>query len=163
MSSDQQLNRIVSLVAELTRREREGLGSVALTDLANRLETTPNQIESDIRTLTLLGDDPDAEWLLSLRVWQEGDRVMIHSGGPYQRPIRFTGEELMAIQLGLADAVESGGRLSLELGELLASAERATHALAGRGRVSPAFGNLLRAAIDDRRKVAIRYTGERSL
>lgn len=162
MTSTQQLSRIVGLVAELTRRDRQGSGGLPLQEAADRFATTPKQIEADLRTLTLLGDDPEAEWLLSLRVWQEGDRVAIRSGGPFQRPIRFTGDELMAMQLGLTSE-QATGTLSAELAALLASSERATHALAGRGRISPAFGNLLLDAIGDRRKVEIRYAGERSL
>jgi predicted DNA-binding transcriptional regulator YafY len=46
---------------------------------------------------------------------------------------------------------------------VLTQAEPVTNGLSGRGRVAPSFRNLVLSAITDRRKVEIRYTGERSL
>ena len=163
MTSSDQINRIIGLVSELTRKSREGVDSVSLDDLAREFAATRSQIQSDIRTLTLLGEDPDAEWLLSLSVWQEGNQVSIASGGPFQRPIRFTGDELVALQLGLVAEGDAGEGMSAALTSLLERAEPMSHALAGRGRVSPSLTNLVRSAISDRRRLEIRYTGERSL
>jgi proteasome accessory factor C len=163
MTSADQLNRMTSLVADLTRKSRAGTSSVSLDELAQRYGATRNQIQADIRTLTLLGDDPDADWVLSLSVGQEGDRISIASGGPFRRPIRFTGDELVALQLGLAAVDESKTSVSTSLAALLNRAEPVRHALAGRGRVSPSVINLVRTAIGDRRKLEIRYAGERSL
>jgi predicted DNA-binding transcriptional regulator YafY len=163
MTSSEQLNRIVGLVSELTKKARQGSESTALDDLAQRFGATRSQIQSDIRALTLLGDDPDADWMLSLSVYQEGDRVSLSSGGPFQRPIRFTGEELVAIQLGLAATDAADNSLSIGLARVLQTAERVTHALAGRGRVVPSVNNLMREAINDRRKAELKYAGERSL
>lgn len=162
MSSDEQFNRIVALVADLTRHDRQGHGGQTLAELAQRFDTTPRQIAADIRALTMLGDDPEADWLLSLSVSQEGDEISISSGGPYQRPLRFTADELMAMQLGLADA-DGPAAMSADLAEILKAAEPMTHALAGHGRVTPSPGNLFRTAITNRCKVEIRYTGTRSL
>lgn len=163
MTSTDQFNRIVALVADLTRRERQGAAALSLSALAERFATTKAQIETDLRTLTLLGDDPDADWLLSLGVWQEGDVVSITSGGPYQRPFRLTMEELTAIQLGLADIDDAEKPMSAELARVMQTSERVTHALAGRGRVMPSVSNLFRDAIHNRSKVLVKYTGERSL
>lgn len=114
MTAAEQLNRIVQLVAELTRREREARPPATLRELAARFGTTVAQIQSDIRTLTLLGDDPNADWLLSLRVSQEGETVRLSSAGPFRRPIRFTPDELLALKVGLA--TEDGGeRLAQDL------------------------------------------------
>jgi predicted DNA-binding transcriptional regulator YafY len=162
MSSSHQLNRIVSLVSELSRRARKGAESSALDEVAGHFGVSRKEIQSDIRALTLAGDHPDADWLLSLSVWQEGNRVSISSGGPFQRPLRFTRDELVAMQLGLADG-ESGKGLSENFAEVLKAAEPVHQALAGRGRVSPSVSNLVRKAITDRRKLEIKYTGERSL
>jgi predicted DNA-binding transcriptional regulator YafY len=163
MSSSEQLNRIVGLVAELTRRSREGGEAPALDEVAARFSATRAQIQGDIRALTLLGDDPDADWMLSLSVWQEGDRINIASGGPFQRPIRFTGDELVAMQIGLAQADDEQPNLSHSLARILQAAEPVTNGLSGRGRVSPSVRNLVLRAITDRRKLEIRYSGERSL
>jgi proteasome accessory factor C len=163
MSSVEQLNRIVGLVADLTRRSREGGEPAPLDEVAGRFGASRAQIQNDIRTLTLLGDDPDADWMLSLSVWQEGDRINIASAGPFQRPIRFTGDELVAIQIGLAQADDEQPNLSHSLAKILQTAEPVTNGLSGRGRVSPSVRNLVLGAITDRRKLRIRYSGERSL
>jgi proteasome accessory factor C len=162
MSSSQQLNRIVGLVAELTRRARQGAESAPLDEVATHFGASRKEIQSDIRALTLAGDHPDAEWLLSLSVWQEGNNVSISSGGPFQRPLRFTRDELVAMQLGLAEG-KSAAELSDHFAKVLKTAEPVHQALAGRGRVSPSVSNLVRKAITDRRKLEIKYAGERSL
>ncbi len=163
MSTNEQFNRIVGLVAEVTKQERQGSESVALGTLAERFGTTRKQIEADIRTLTMLGDDPDADWLLSLNVWQEGAEVSISSGGPYQRPLRLTAEELMAIQLGLADVGDEATSLGSGLAQVLQTSAPVKHAVAGRGRVMPSVSTLFREAIGNRNKVEIKYAGERTL
>ena len=162
MSSSEQLNRIVGLVSELTRRARQGSESSSIDEVATSFGVSRKEIQSDIRALTLAGDDPDADWLLSVSVWQEGNNVSISSGGPFQRPLRFTRDELVAMQLGLADGDSAAG-LSEHFAQVLKTAEPVHHALAGRGRVSPSMSNLVRTAIADRRKLEIKYAGERSL
>ena len=67
--------------------------------LAAEYGTTPSEINADIRTLTLLGETSESDWLLSLNV-EEGDRLAL-SGGPYRRPIRFTPDEVLAMQVGM--------------------------------------------------------------
>ena len=163
MTSGEQVNRIVSLVADMTRRSRQGIESASLDELAREFNASKGQVQSDIRALTLLGEDPDAEWLLSLSVWQEGNQVSLASGGPFQRPIRFTGDELIAVQLGLAAVDEPAQAMVSSFASLLGHAEPVHHAMAGRGRVSLSITNLVRSAVTDRRKLEIRYTGERSL
>jgi proteasome accessory factor C len=95
------LSRIVSLVAELTRCEREGKDLPTIGELARSFGVDETDIALDIRTLTQLGDHADAEWLLSLSVWQERDRLSISSAGPFRRPIRLTPEEMLAVQVAL--------------------------------------------------------------
>ncbi|MEO8199403.1 MAG: WYL domain-containing protein [Gemmatimonadota bacterium] len=163
MTSSEQVNRIVSLVAHLATQARQGSESAPLDDVAQRFNATRSEIQSDIRALTLLGDNPDADWALSLSVWQESDRISITSGGPFQRPIRFTGDELVAIQLGLAEVTSSHESLSADLAGILNTASPVSHALAGRGRVSPSIRNLVKSAIGDRRRLEVKYTSERTL
>jgi predicted DNA-binding transcriptional regulator YafY len=96
------LARIVSLVAELTRAEHQGAEPPRIEELAQSFGVSPQDIALDIRTLTLLGEHADAEWLLSLGVWQQEDRVAITSSGPFRRPIRLTPDEMLAVQVALA-------------------------------------------------------------
>jgi len=102
MTAEEQLTRIVQLVGELTEAERAGRPAPSLGDLASRFEVTPEQIGADLRTLTLLGEHADAEWLLSLSVWQQGDQVGVTSAGPFRRPLVFSPEERVAVQAALA-------------------------------------------------------------
>jgi len=102
-----QVNRIVSMVSFLSRRERQGDPEVPITELAARLGATESRLARDVSVLTMLGDDPECDWLSSLRVWLEGERVGIASFGPFQRPVRLLPSELLAIRVGLA--VESDG------------------------------------------------------
>jgi proteasome accessory factor C len=162
-----QLNRIVSVVAELSRREREGEPAATLSELAASHATTPEQIGADIRTLTLLGDDPDADWLLSLAVWQQGEEVHVSSSGPYRRPVRFTPEELMAVQLGLAAEDAMSTALSCELAGVLGAGTGAvSEPLSGPPVAVPAAAarpdvfDLLLRAVDECRRVELLYAGE---
>jgi predicted DNA-binding transcriptional regulator YafY len=103
VSAEERFARIVSIVAELSRAERDGEDAASIQELAEQHGVTPRDITADIRTLTILGDrSADADWLLSLRIWQQEDRVSITSEGPFRRPIRLSPEEQLAIQLALA-------------------------------------------------------------
>lgn len=159
----EQLNRIVALVADLSRRAAIGEEGVSLAELAERHGISVSQLAADIRTLTSLGEDCDAEWLLSLSVWQEGDRISLSSGGPFQRPIRFTPDELMAVQVGLAAAGGKASWLSAKLATLLArptaSDDPPPVYVAGTGD-DATVAALARRAIDSRRRLEIAYAGE---
>lgn len=157
-----QLNRIVQMIAELSRREREGLPSLRLAEVAERMGVSEKQIEKDIRTLTAVGEDADHEWVGSLSVLQEGDQIALSSRGTFQRPVRLTPDELLAIQIGLAG--EDGTQpLSRELAHLVEAARQpvaaqvsaAQHAGADESRVV----DLARAAAAQRRCLEIVYAG----
>lgn len=160
MTTPEQMNRIVHLVADLTRRNRDGEASAHLAELAGRLGTTARQIGADIRTLTLLDNDSDADWLLSIRVGLEGDRVSITSAGPYRRPIRFTTDEVMAMQIGLNAVSRSAPVLTDQLARLLARPEPQPAALSHPIAGDDGFSETIRHAIDHRRKIEIKYTSE---
>ena len=155
-----QLNRIVQMVAELTRREREGGEPLTVGEIATRLGVTERDIERDLRTLTSGGDSAEHDWLGSLSVIQEGGRVMVASQGPFRRPIRLTPEELLAIQVGLAE--DPGGEpLSRELAALLQLERR------GADRVSTSHvsgpdeaevSELARRALSEQRCLEILYS-----
>jgi proteasome accessory factor C len=156
-----QLNRIVAVVAELTRREAAGAPALTLAEVAAGQGTTPDQIQRDIRALTQASDEPDGEWLQSLSISQEGDRLSVSSRGPFRRPIRFTGEELLAIQVGLATEEGAASRLSRELAALVggeATGAIAVGLTAGAGET--AVADLARRAMEERRLLSILYAGE---
>lgn len=163
MTAGESLSRIVQLVAELSRDPAASEQGVVLADLAERLGTTPDRIQRDIRTLTSISDDAEAEWLQSLTVWQEGDRVTAVSRGPYRRPIRFTPDELLAIRIGLALEGEPGNSLAARFwSELGATA----HGEVPIGIAEPGYSEarvvaLAREAIEARRVLRLLYAGER--
>ncbi len=164
LTAVEQMNRIVSLVAELSRREREGSAPATLSELAEAHGVSVGQIQRDIRTLTLLGDDPDAEWLLSLRVSQQGAEVWLSSGGPYRRPVRFTPDELLAVQVGLATECDETPALAGELACALAvedgAADQPPVVLVGPAAEASVIGLVQRASAE-RRRLEILYAGER--
>jgi proteasome accessory factor C len=157
-----QVERIISLVAELSGRAARGERDATVTELAARFGTTPQQIRRDVVTLTTVGDDAESEWLSSLSVMLEGDRLSISSHGPFRRPVRFTPLELAAIQVGLAGESDVPSATSKDLAALLAGASGTAEAL--RVLPQPAEGEarvvrLALNAIDERRMLTIKYAG----
>ena len=57
------LNRVVSLVAELSR-DGGSTDGISFADLARRFGTTESAIASDVRALTSLGESAADDWLL---------------------------------------------------------------------------------------------------
>ena len=157
MTATEQFARIVSLVAELSRRERRGEDAPAIHDLAERHGVTDRDIADDIRTLTVLGDRAhEAEWLLSIRIWQQEDRVSITSEGPFRRPVRLSPEEALAVQMALALDADGAG-LATRLTNLW-NGETVTASVKGKREESPA--DLVRMAIRDHAVLEIEYAGE---
>ena len=156
MRATEQFARIVSLVAELSRRDQAPDESVALDDLAAEHDVSAADIAADIRALTVLGEDADADWLLSLQVWQQGDRVAISSRGPFRRPVRLSPEEQLAVQVALAMDSE-GGALARRLGAHW-SGERTPPASQPEQPDTPA--DVIRDAIHEHKALEIDYAGE---
>ena len=88
----QQLNRIVTLVADCSQDAAGERDAPTLQELADRYGITSDQLLGDVRRLTNLVDSADQDWFLSFQAYQEGDRLYIESRGPFRRPIRFTPE-----------------------------------------------------------------------
>jgi len=165
-SSATQLDRIVTLVAELTRAAGTQPDGVPLAELAARHRLTRDQLLADVATLTALGEDSESDWLLSLSVTQQGDRLRISSAGPYRRPIRFTPDELLAMQLGLvAEADGPTGdeptALSSELAAILGAPRAEGEAYAFDGAYGPRdVVDVARRAVTDRAKLRLDYAGD---
>lgn len=153
-----QLERIVALVAELSRAADDGQGR-RLADLAGSCGVSAKQIASDIRTLTTLCDHAEAEWLLSLSAWQQEDRVSVRSLGPFRRPILLSPDERLALQVALALDPE-GAALGIRLA---AAGQRDEAAAASRTAARPAAGDfpaLFVHAVNHHRCVEVLYAGE---
>jgi predicted DNA-binding transcriptional regulator YafY len=149
-------------VAELTRRDRENRPAPSLQELARALGASPRAIAEDIRILTLLGDHADAEWLLSLCVWQQGDRVSVSSAGPFRRPVRLTPAEMLAVQVALA-LDPDGEPLALRFAALWAGRpppSRPTHGEPPDDPTDTDPRSLLRLAATEHRQVRLLYAGE---
>ncbi len=147
-------DRIVHLVAHASRGPEEG---IPLADLARTFGTTVAQITQDLRTLTLLDDNSAADWLLSLSVWQEEDRVRVKSMGPYRRPVRFTPDELLALKVALATEPNAEGMATRFAGTDDDRTAPPNVALDGRIPADERILGQLREAIRSRRLLEIRY------
>lgn len=166
-----QFDRIVRLVAHSSRNaSKDSEGGTPLDRLASEFETSPSQIAQDLRTLTSLGEDAESDWLLSLTVIQEGDRVLLQSRGAFRRPARLTPDELLAVRIALA--TEPGGQeLAHRLGEHPGggNGENSGEVSSSKvGRVIPVGSDLpsdlrilelLHQAVGDRRVVSLDYLG----
>ena len=158
-----QLNRIVQMIAELSRREREGMPPLRLGDVAARMGVSEQQIEKDIRTLTSVGEDAEHDWISSLSVVQEGDEIALSSQGPFRRPVRLTPDELLAIQIGLLSE-DGGADLSARLAALLETRREgadAVHAAPHAGASEARIVDLARLAAQQHRLLELVYTGGR--
>jgi predicted DNA-binding transcriptional regulator YafY len=154
MTAAESLARIVSLVAELTRVEREAGAAPTVATLAASFGVTPAQIAADIRTLTQLNDHSDAEWLLSLSAWQQGEMVGVSSAGPFRRPVRLSPDELYAVQLALV--MEGETALAARLGAVAAAGAPAPPSVRQR---LPAY-DLLSDAVASHLVIELLYAGE---
>lgn len=159
MTAQAQLTRIIQLVAELTRRERAGEDSPAIASLANTLGVSADQVAADLRTLTLLGEHADAEWLLSLSVWQQGDRVGVTSGGPFRRPLVLSPDERLAVQAALA-LDPDGENLAARFAGLWSRHPVAGESARAGELVVDDPGQVIRRAAAARERIGMWYAGE---
>lgn len=156
-----QLNRIVQLIADLSRCEREGRELVRMSEVALRFGVSAAQIQQDIRTLTIAKDDPEHDWLRSLLVLQEGDAIALWSRGHFLRPVRLTPDEAAAIQIGLA--MDGGARaLSEQLAGLLEAGAGAAETWRASERVdsgAASVADVAAHAARERRCLELEYAG----
>ena len=161
-----QLNRIVQLLAELSRRERSGEAAPTLNELAERFGTKPSVILRDIRLTTAITGDAETTWLSSITAYQEGDRVSFSSMGPYRRPIRFTANELLALQVALLGDEEREIRVLRELAGAVSSTDDTYDKLVSALQAIPGdqagIVDLACAAMNANKRLRIVYAGEGS-
>lgn len=156
-----QLGRVIQLIAELSRRDREGRPFAPVDQMAAAMGVSTDRLDEDVRTLTQCKEDSDHEWLGSLVVLQDGDRIAMSSRGHFLRPVRLTPDEATAILIGLA--LDPGGAsLSAEMAELLAAGDGgadAWHPADHFAATSMGAGDLAATAARDRRCLEISYAG----
>lgn len=157
MTAAERFSRIVSMVAELTRRERDGQEAATFREIAQRHGLSVQDVMADIRTLTVLTDRVETDWLLSLRLWQQEDRVSLSSSGPFRRPVRLSPEEQLALQMALA--MDPGGAT---LAARLASLWNGDGAPAPSRSTSPGESavEVVRRAVREHVALEIEYAGE---
>jgi proteasome accessory factor C len=120
--AESQLNRIVQLVADLSKAARDGGSPPTLDALGDRYGTKRSVILQDLRILTEAGSHSSETWLSSLTVEQVGDRVSVQSQGPYRRPIKLTLDEFVALQAAVATELDEPAPLLAKLRPLAGAA-----------------------------------------
>src|SRR6266480_1496059 len=127
-----QVPRLVELLAWLS--QGDSAKSVTYRAAARRLGVSEQTIRADLDALLELSAE-HRDWLASLRAAVVADGFAAHSRGAFRRPLHFTGEEGMALLIGLAGARGSqtvAKRLSKALGAAPpAEAVEAVYALSG--------------------------------
>ena len=129
-----------------------------MSEVAARLGVSQKELTEDIATLTLLGDQAiETSWLLSLRITQQDDLLSVSSAGPFQRPVRLSPEEQLAIQLALA-LDPKGEALAARLAGLWSGKGASARSPGAEDRDSTI--DKLRYAVRERLAVTITYAGE---
>src|SRR5204863_5784274 len=127
-----QVPRLFELLAWLS--QGDSAKSVTYRAAARRLGVSEQTIRADLDALLGLSEE-QRDWLASLRAAVVADGFAAHSRGAFRRPLHFTGEEGMALLIGLAGARGSqtvAQRLSKALGAVPpAEAVDAVYALGG--------------------------------
>lgn len=156
-----QAPRLVELIAWLSQSDSPK--PISYRAAAKHLGVTEATLRSDMEVLLGLSAE-HKDWLASLRVALVADGFIVHSLGAFRRPIHFTGEEGLALLLGLS-AVRGGQVVAKKLAKGLRGtppAERIETAYAVGAAPSAELEGVLavaRRGRDERRKVLIRYCG----
>ena len=155
-----QLARLVHLVAWMSQRDTGK--PVPYRSAAKHLRVSEKTLRQDLDTLVRLTDDYKP-WLSSLNVGFTADGFMLTSQGPFRRPFRLTGDETLALIVGLATTQGGGQKLASKLGALITKSPAVTRASATIGlgptpseHVEEVLG-LAREAMATHRKLEISY------
>ena len=154
-----QVPRLVELLAWLS--QGDSAKSVTYRAAARRLGVSEQTIRADLDALLELSAE-HRDWLASLRAAIVADGFAASSLGAFRRPLHLTGEEGMALLIGLAGARGSqtvAQRLSKALGAAPpAEAVDAVYALSGAPSEELEQGlAVARRARDERKKLEILY------
>ena len=119
--AEAQVQRLVSLVAWMSQGDREG--PVTFSAAARRLGVSADTVRKDLEVLVGLTDEVKP-WLSSLQLAFTAEGFILGSLGAFRRPLRLTGDEGLAIMLGLLQG-RGGHELARKLGALLDRAPEA--------------------------------------
>ena len=154
-----QVPRLVELLAWLS--QSDSAKPVTYRAAARRLRVPEQTIRGDLDALLGLSGE-HRDWLASLRVAVVAEGFAAHSRGAFRRPLHFTGEEGLALLLGLAGA-RGGKTIAKKLAHALGAAPPAATldvAYAMSGAPSEELEQVLalaRRARDDRKKLELLY------
>lgn len=154
-----QVPRLVELLAWLS--QSDSARPVTYRAAARRLGVSEQTVRADLDALLGVSDE-HRDWLASLRVAVIADGFAAHSLGAFRRPLHFTGEEGLALLLGLAGA-RGGKTITKKLSHALGAApaaETVDVAFAISGAPSEELEQVLavaRRARDERKKLEILY------
>src|SRR6266702_4569166 len=154
-----QVPRLVELLAWLSHSD--SVKAVTYRAAARHLGVSEATIRGDLDALLDLSGE-HRDWLASLRVAVVADGFAAHSLGAFRRPLHFTGEEGLALLLGLVGA-RGGKAIAKKLSQALGAAppaETVDAAYAISGAPSEDLEQLLavaRRARDERKKLEILY------
>jgi proteasome accessory factor C len=159
--AEAQVQRLVSLVAWMSQGDRER--PVSLAAAARRLGVSADTVRKDLDVLVGLTDEVKP-WLTSLQFAVTAEGFILGSLGAFRRPLRLTGDEGLAIMLGLLQG-RGGHDLARRLGALLGRAPSAGDVDRVWG-IGPTPGEgvsqilaLARRARDESRRLEISYCG----
>jgi len=159
--AETQVQRLIALVAWMSQSDKSEPVSYAAA--ARYLGVPASVVERDLDVLLGLTDGISAS-LASLQVAITGEGFLLGSLGAFRRPLRLTGDEMLALMLGLLQGRE-GRALAARFGVLLGRTP-APEGVERAWAVGPTPGEgvsrvlaLARRARDERRKLAILYCG----
>lgn len=114
----QQIPRLVELMAWLSQRDSGK--PVSYREAGHRLGVAAEAVRGDLDALVDLSDE-FKPWLASLSVAITSDGFLVESRGSFRRPLRLTGDEALALVIGLL-GVRGGKALAGKLGATLDAA-----------------------------------------
>lgn len=167
MAAEVAADRLDRILYALPRALREG--GVRLADLAAELGVDEARMLDDIAVVTERAYTHPAGWVSDLEMYVDGGRVEAWTSGQFDRPVRFSPREALALALGLRllsagmDAVrrrsvrELAGRLDAALTAFPAEPLTAGIALDGGDPHGNGALAALRDAIAEGRRCRIRY------
>ncbi len=156
-----QVPRLVELIAWMS--QSDSAKPVSYRAAAKRFGVSAAAVRSEVDALVRLSDE-FKPWLASLSIGFEGSGFVVTSRGSFRRPLRFTGDEALALIVGLV-GVRGGRALAGKLGAAIAGA-RHPDTVASAVGIGPEPGGhlervlaLARQARDEHRKLEINYCG----
>jgi len=155
-----QAPRLVELIAWLSQRDSPQ--PISYRAASRHLGVSEETVQCDLELLIALSDE-HKDWIASLRVALVADGFVVSSLGAFRRPVRFTGEEGLALLLGLGTS-ERGKKVAHKLATALGAAPNpqfvnAAYAVSAPSADVEQLLSLARQARDTRRKLEINYCG----